>query len=203
MRRCSSPRWPPATLHKAADALDQIRSAQGETEIVGNLEGLFQLAQIDLPGRRQIFAGLVQKYPDFAAGQDQSGAGRHRCAATRTAPRDPGGCAGQAADRRTGADDAGVRLCAARTSCRTRRRVLERAHRAEPARRGSPSPWAICISGPASRRRHWTWRRAKKAPNADSPDILQPEGGGLSRSGAEEGGPGDLQPNLLKQDPPT
>ena len=33
--------------HKAADALDKIRAAQGETAIVGNLDGLFKLAQID------------------------------------------------------------------------------------------------------------------------------------------------------------
>ncbi|HET6605736.1 MAG TPA: XrtA/PEP-CTERM system TPR-repeat protein PrsT [Rhodopila sp.] len=51
---------------KASDVLDRIRKAQGETEIVGNLEGLFQLAKIDFDGARKTFAGLVQKYPDFA-----------------------------------------------------------------------------------------------------------------------------------------
>jgi putative PEP-CTERM system TPR-repeat lipoprotein len=50
---------------KAGDALAKIRTAQGETEIVGNLEGLFKLAQIDFPGAKTIFADLVQKYPDF------------------------------------------------------------------------------------------------------------------------------------------
>lgn len=50
---------------KAADALAKIRAAQGSTEIVGNLEGLFKLAQIDFPGAKAIFADLVQKYPDF------------------------------------------------------------------------------------------------------------------------------------------
>ncbi|MGD0103711.1 MAG: XrtA/PEP-CTERM system TPR-repeat protein PrsT [Rhodopila sp.] len=50
---------------KAADALDRIRAAQGQTEIVGNLEGLFKFAQIDFPGAQARFTDLVQKYPDF------------------------------------------------------------------------------------------------------------------------------------------
>jgi putative PEP-CTERM system TPR-repeat lipoprotein len=50
---------------KAADALAKITAAQGQTEIVGNLNGLFKLAQIDFPGAKAIFADLVQKYPDF------------------------------------------------------------------------------------------------------------------------------------------
>src|SRR6516225_8478180 len=50
---------------KANDALDKIRGAQGQTEIVGNLEGLFKLAQIDFPGAKATFTELVQKYPDF------------------------------------------------------------------------------------------------------------------------------------------
>jgi putative PEP-CTERM system TPR-repeat lipoprotein len=50
---------------KAADVLGKIRAAQGQTEIVGNLEGLLKLAQIDFPGARATFTDLVQKYPDF------------------------------------------------------------------------------------------------------------------------------------------
>ena len=50
---------------KAGDALARIRAAQGQTEIVGNLEGLFKLAQIDFTGAKAIFTDLVQKYPDF------------------------------------------------------------------------------------------------------------------------------------------
>jgi cellulose synthase operon protein C len=50
---------------KAGDALTKIRAAQGQTEIVGNLEGLFKLAQIDFPGAKAQFTDLVQKYPDF------------------------------------------------------------------------------------------------------------------------------------------
>ena len=50
---------------KAGDALDKIRAAQGNTEIVGNLDGLFKLAQIDFPGAKATFTDLVQKYPDF------------------------------------------------------------------------------------------------------------------------------------------
>jgi putative PEP-CTERM system TPR-repeat lipoprotein len=50
---------------KAGDALAKVRAAQGQTEVVGNLEGLFKLAQIDFPGAQATFADLVQKYPDF------------------------------------------------------------------------------------------------------------------------------------------
>ena len=50
---------------KAADALAKIRAAQGQPEIVGNLEGLFKLAQIDFAGAQATFADLMQKYPDF------------------------------------------------------------------------------------------------------------------------------------------
>jgi cellulose synthase operon protein C len=50
---------------KAGDALARIRAAQGQTEIVGNLDGLFKLAQIDFPGAKATFIDLVQKYPDF------------------------------------------------------------------------------------------------------------------------------------------
>jgi cellulose synthase operon protein C len=52
-------------MQKTGDALAKIRAAQGQTEIVGNLEGLFKLAEIDFPGAKTIFVDLVQKYPDF------------------------------------------------------------------------------------------------------------------------------------------
>ena len=50
---------------KAADALAKIKAAEGPTEVVSNLDGLFKLAQIDFPGAKAVFADLVQKDPDF------------------------------------------------------------------------------------------------------------------------------------------
>lgn len=50
---------------KAADALKRIEAAQGDNEIVGNLKGLFKLAQVDFDGAKSTFAALVSKYPDF------------------------------------------------------------------------------------------------------------------------------------------
>jgi putative PEP-CTERM system TPR-repeat lipoprotein len=50
---------------KAGNALAKIRAAQGQTEIVDNLEGLYKLAQVDIAGARALFAGLVDKHPDF------------------------------------------------------------------------------------------------------------------------------------------
>jgi len=50
---------------KTSEALAKIRAAQGETESVGNLEGLFKLAQIDFAGAKMTFTDLVAKYPDY------------------------------------------------------------------------------------------------------------------------------------------
>jgi cellulose synthase operon protein C len=50
---------------KAADALAKIRAAEGSNDIVGNLEGLYRLSQIDLEGARATFIDVVRKYPDF------------------------------------------------------------------------------------------------------------------------------------------
>jgi putative PEP-CTERM system TPR-repeat lipoprotein len=52
-------------MDKAADALAKIKAAEGPTEVVGNLDGLFKLAQIDFPGAKATFSDLVTKYPDF------------------------------------------------------------------------------------------------------------------------------------------
>ncbi len=51
---------------KARDALDKIRQAQGDTEIVANLEGLYKLSMVDVAGAQAIFTDLIRKYPDFA-----------------------------------------------------------------------------------------------------------------------------------------
>lgn len=50
---------------KAGDALTKIKAAQGETEVTGNLDGLFKLAQIDFSGAKTEFAALAARYPDF------------------------------------------------------------------------------------------------------------------------------------------
>jgi putative PEP-CTERM system TPR-repeat lipoprotein len=50
---------------KAGDALEKIRAAQGQTEIVESLQGLYKLAQIDFVGARTIFSDLVAAHPDF------------------------------------------------------------------------------------------------------------------------------------------
>ena len=54
---------------KAGDALKKIHAAQGENEVVGNLDGLYKLAQIDFAGAHDAFTALVQKYPDFIPAQ--------------------------------------------------------------------------------------------------------------------------------------
>lgn len=52
-------------MEKAGGVLAKIRSAQGDTEVVGNLEGLFKMAQLDMAGAEAIFAAQIKKFPDF------------------------------------------------------------------------------------------------------------------------------------------
>ena len=52
-------------MSKAHEALNKIRGAEGQTDVVGNLDGLYKMAQIDLPGAKATFSEIVQKYPDF------------------------------------------------------------------------------------------------------------------------------------------
>jgi len=50
---------------KATDALTRIHAAQGDSEIFANLQGVFELAQINLEAARATFSDVVQKHPDF------------------------------------------------------------------------------------------------------------------------------------------
>jgi putative PEP-CTERM system TPR-repeat lipoprotein len=50
---------------RAQASLARIREAQGETEVVGNLEGLYKLSLIDIGGAHAVFEKLSKRYPDF------------------------------------------------------------------------------------------------------------------------------------------
>jgi putative PEP-CTERM system TPR-repeat lipoprotein len=52
-------------MAKTRDALSRIKAAEGDTDVVENLEGLFRLGQLDLPGAEASFAALAKKSPDF------------------------------------------------------------------------------------------------------------------------------------------
>jgi putative PEP-CTERM system TPR-repeat lipoprotein len=56
-------------LNKAANAIDQVRSAQGQTPVVENLEGLLKLANLDLEGGKATFNDILAKHPDFLPAQ--------------------------------------------------------------------------------------------------------------------------------------
>ncbi len=56
-------------LKKTALVLEKIKAAEGDTDIVRNLEGLFKLAQLDLPGAEKAFRDEIAKNPDFAPAQ--------------------------------------------------------------------------------------------------------------------------------------
>ncbi len=153
---------------KASDVLDQIRKAQGETEIVGNLEGLFQLAQIDFDGAKKTFSDLVQKYPDFAPA-------KVNLARVDMMQGDKDGAEKILTDvlaRQPTAEPALTMLANTYVSANHLDQavaLVERAHAPNRTCFASRSRWAICISGPASRRRRWTWRRTKKAPTPPAP----------------------------------
>jgi putative PEP-CTERM system TPR-repeat lipoprotein len=52
-------------LDRTAQTLDVIRKAQGETPVVRNLEGLLQLARLDLDGAKATFEGILKDNADF------------------------------------------------------------------------------------------------------------------------------------------
>jgi putative PEP-CTERM system TPR-repeat lipoprotein len=56
-------------LNKAANAIDQVRTAQGATPVVENLEGLLKLANLDLDGGKAKFQDVLTKHPDFLPAQ--------------------------------------------------------------------------------------------------------------------------------------
>jgi putative PEP-CTERM system TPR-repeat lipoprotein len=52
-------------LNKAAEAIEKARTAQGETPVVANLEGLLKMAQLDIVGAEAQFRDVLQRHPDF------------------------------------------------------------------------------------------------------------------------------------------
>ncbi len=56
-------------LNKAADAVEKVRSAQGDTPVVQNLEGLLNLARLDVDGAAAKFREVLKKNPDFVPAQ--------------------------------------------------------------------------------------------------------------------------------------
>ena len=96
---------------KAGDALDKIRAAQGQTEIVGNLDGLFKLSQIDFPGAQATFTDLTQKYPDFIPAKINLARVDIMMGHKAGCRKDPERHPRQTAHRRTRADDDGLGLC--------------------------------------------------------------------------------------------
>ena len=59
-------------LNKAAEAIDKARTAQGETPVVGNLEGLLKLAQLDIAGAEATVPRCPAAASGLPAGQGQS-----------------------------------------------------------------------------------------------------------------------------------
>lgn len=53
-------------LNATAAALDKIRAVQGDTAVVGHLQGLLKQAQLDITGAQRSFTEVVRKYPEFA-----------------------------------------------------------------------------------------------------------------------------------------
>ncbi len=56
-------------LNKAAEAVDKVRAAQGDTPVVQNLEGLLKLSQLDIEGAAAKFREVLKKNPDFIPAQ--------------------------------------------------------------------------------------------------------------------------------------
>jgi cellulose synthase operon protein C len=56
-------------LDKAKDAIDKVRTAQGDTPVVENLEGLLKLARLDADGAAATFHDVLKKHPEFVPAQ--------------------------------------------------------------------------------------------------------------------------------------
>ncbi len=56
-------------LNNAAEAIDKVRAAQGDTAAVVNLEGLLKLAQLDTEGAAEKFRDVINKSPEFVPAQ--------------------------------------------------------------------------------------------------------------------------------------
>lgn len=56
-------------MQKTGDALAKVKAAEGDTDVVQNLDGLYKLAKLDLPGAHDTFAAIAKKYPDFLPAQ--------------------------------------------------------------------------------------------------------------------------------------
>ena len=56
-------------LDKTAAVLEKIKVAEGDTDVVRNLEGLFAMAKLDLPGAEKIFRDEIAKSPEFTPAQ--------------------------------------------------------------------------------------------------------------------------------------
>jgi putative PEP-CTERM system TPR-repeat lipoprotein len=50
-------------LDRAASALAALRHAEGDSESVGNLQALLQMAQLDLPGARKTLEDVIKRFP--------------------------------------------------------------------------------------------------------------------------------------------
>ncbi|MGC8476271.1 MAG: XrtA/PEP-CTERM system TPR-repeat protein PrsT [Acetobacteraceae bacterium] len=53
-------------MDKAAAALKRVRAAQGNTPVVQNLQGLLELAELNLPQAKATFSAIVKADPKFA-----------------------------------------------------------------------------------------------------------------------------------------
>ena len=54
---------------RAADALAKVQAAQGDTPAVRNMQGLLQMARLDVAGAIKTFQDLVKSNPDFGPAQ--------------------------------------------------------------------------------------------------------------------------------------
>ena len=113
-------------LNKAADAVEKVRSAQGDTPVVQNLEGLLKLAQLDVDGAAAKFRDVLKKNPDFVPAQINLS----RVSAMQGKPTEAEqlltDIAGQESDRRTRTVDAGVPVSRRPTACRRQSRWWKR-----------------------------------------------------------------------------
>lgn len=184
---------------KVSEALAKIRAAQGETDVVGNLEGLAKLARIDLPGARASFEAVIARHPDFVPAHVNLARTLSMLGQQAAAEREL-----QAVLARQPASSPALTMLVAQYIQENRlpdaAAVLERAHRADPASTSLTVRLGEVYIRSGAPQKALDLAQAAKGANAGAPAILSLQGAAQLALGQKKAAR-ETYEDILKQDP--
>ncbi|MFL5254415.1 MAG: tetratricopeptide repeat protein [Rhodopila sp.] len=186
-------------MGKARDALAKIRTAEGQNDVVGNLDGLYQMAELNLPAARDTFAGLVEKYPDFVPAKINLARVSLMLGDTAAAEK----TLRSVLDKQPALDPALTMLS---TIYRQNNRaadaiaLFEKAHQADPSNIRVTVPLAELCLRANDPQKAMDLISAEKPPNSDTVQILSAKAATLLALG-QKSAARDAYEQILKQDP--